>query len=104
MSYKDPRTQLNENIIEESIKAFGDVPATYETLIDLTATYPTYIYTHLIIVNSLDTDTTIKLGDNEFTVQALKDIWFDNLRYNDVVEYKYKSGAPTVGNLQIICY
>ena len=101
---KDPVSQFNTNIIREAIKAFGDVPASFDTLIDLTSVNPLYIYTHLIIVNSLDENVTIKIGDNELTVQALKDIWMDGLNYNGLIEYEYSVGAPTEGSLQIICY
>jgi len=101
---KDSRSQLNVNIIRESVKEFGDITDTYATLIDLTSAYPNYINTHLIITNSLDTDSMIKIGDNEITVQALKDTWMDGLRYEGVIQYKYKVGAPTEGSLQIVCY
>ena len=100
----DPRGQTNANIIKEEIQVFGDVTDTFATFIDLTVDHPTYIYTHLIIVNSLDEDVKIKIGDNEITAQALKDIWMDALRYNDEVQIKYVSDAPTEGSIQIICY
>lgn len=101
---KNPRTQLNSNIIVESIKAFGDVPVSYDTLIDLTTFNSTYVFTHMLIINSLDEDVTIKFGNNTITIQALKDIWFDNLIYDGIIQYKYKSSAPTVGSIQVICY
>lgn len=101
---RDPKGQTNSNIIKEVIKAFGDVPVTLETLFDLSLTYPEYVYTHLIITNSLDEDTVVKIGDNEITVQAFKDTWMDGLRYNGTLQYKYKTSAPTEGSLQVICY
>jgi len=101
---KDPSGQFNSNIIRESIKAFGVVPVAYETLIDLTSAYTGYINTHLIITNSLDEDVTIKIGDNEITVQAFKDTWMDGLRYDGIIQYKYKTAPSTEGSLQIVCY
>jgi len=98
---RDPAGQFNTNIIKESIKAFGDVPATFETLIDLGTIYT---YTHLMFLTSLDEDVTIKLGDNEFTVLANKNIWFDGLKFNGIIQYKRKTDAPTEGELQVLCY
>lgn len=43
MSLKDPGSQMNPNIINEEILAFGDITDTYDTFIDLTVQYPTYI-------------------------------------------------------------
>ncbi|GAG05024.1 unnamed protein product [marine sediment metagenome] len=100
----DPASQFNINIINEAIKVFGDVPDTFGTLIDLTSINPLYIYTHIIVVNSLDKNVKIKIGGNELTIQALKDIWMDKLSYNGIIEYKYVSDAPIEGSLQIICY
>lgn len=98
---KDPVGQLVPNIITEIIKAFGDIPVSLTTLIDLGTTY---IYTHLIVINSLDDDTTIKFGANEITFLANTNVVMDNFKFNDIIEYKYKSSAPTAGNLQVICY
>jgi len=97
----DPAGQFTVNIIKEAIKAFGDVPVSYETLIDLTGVY---IYTHVLFINTLDEDVSIKYGDSEFTVQADRDLWMDDVLFNGIVEYKYSSGAPTEGKLQIICH
>lgn len=98
---RDPAGQFNTNQIKEAIKAFGVVPATFETLIALGTIYT---YTHFFIINSLDKDIVIKFGDNEITFPANKDIWFDDLKYEGTIQYKYKSVAPTAGSLQIICY
>lgn len=92
---------VHMNIIEESIKAFGDVPAAFGTLISLGTAY---VYTHFFVVNSLNQDIIIKFGSNEITFPSTKDIWLDNFNYNGTIEYKYKSSAPTSGSLQIICY
>lgn len=104
MSLKDPGSQLNPNIINEEILAFGDITDTYDTFIDLTVQYPTYIYTHLIIVNSLDEDVRITIGTAELTLKAGKDLWMDGLRYNGEITIKYVSDIPTEGDIQIICY
>ena len=98
---KDPAGQFNTNIIKEAIKVFGDIPASFETLIDLGTVY---VNTHLIIVNSLDEDIIITTGDNEITIKALKDMWMDGLKYQNIVQYKYKNDAPGEGDIQIICY
>lgn len=98
---KDPSGQFNVNKIIETIKAFGAVPVSLTTLIDLGTIY---IYTHCLVINSLDNDTIIKFGDNEITFLSNTNVVMDNFRFNDIIEYKYKSLAPTIGNLQIICY
>jgi len=103
MPYKSPEGQTNQNIIREAVIAFGDVQASFDTFIDLSTAYPNYIYTHLIIVNSLDENTKIKIGDNEITAMAGKDLWMDGLRYNGEIELEYVS-APSEGSIQIICY
>ena len=97
----DPQGQTNTNIIIETIKAFGDVPVSLDTLIDLGTIYS---YTHLLVVNSLDEDIVIKFGDNEITFQSGKDMWIDDFKLDNVIQYKYKTSAPTAGSLQIICY
>jgi hypothetical protein len=98
---RDPAGQFNTNIIKEVIKAFGVVPATFETLIVLGSIYT---YTHFFIINSLDKDIVLKFGNNEITFPTSKDIWLDNFKFEGTIQYKYKSDAPTSGNLQIICY
>lgn len=100
-SKKDPTGQFIPNQIIESIKAFGVIPAVFGTLIDLGTDYS---YTHFLVTNSLDNDVVIKFGTNEITFKANKDIWIDNFIFNDIIEYKYKTLAPTVGDLQVICY
>jgi len=97
----DPAGQTNTNIMKEVIKAFGDVPAAFGTLIDLDVIYS---YTHLLVINSLDKDIVLKFGSNEITFQTNKDMWIDNFKFDGIIEYKYKSAAPTAGSLQIICY
>lgn len=101
MANRDPAGQFNINKITEVIKVFGDVPVSLTTLIDLGTTY---IYTHLLVVNSLNNDVTIKFGDNEITLPSSKDLAVDCFRFNDVIEYKYKTLAPTSGSMQIIFY
>jgi len=98
---RDPTGQFNTNIIKEVIKDFSEIPASLETLIDLGTIYT---YTHLMFLTSLDEDVTIKLGDNEFTVLENKNIWFDGLKFNGIIQFKKKDGAPTEGNLQVLCY
>jgi len=98
---KDPSGQFNINKIIETIKAFGSIPVSLTTLIDLGTTY---IYTHCLIINSLNDDTIIKFGNNEITILSNTNIVMDNFKFNGILEYKYKTSAPTSGNLQIICY
>lgn len=97
---RDPAGQFNTNIIEEVIKAFGDVPATFTTLIDLGTIYT---YQHLLIINSLDEDITIKFGTKNITFQAGKDLWMDNFKFDGILQYKYNT-VPTSGSIQIVCY
>jgi hypothetical protein len=104
MPYRSPDSQTQQNIIREEVKAFGDVGATFDTFIDLSTAYPNYVYSHLIVVNSLDEDVKITIGDNELTIKAFKDLWMDGLRYLGEIQLKYVSDAPTEGDIQIICY
>ena len=104
MPYRSPDSQTQQNIIKEEIKAFGDITDTLATFLDLSLTYPNYVYSHLIIVNSLDEDVKITIGDNEITIKAFKDLWMDGLRYLGEIQIKYVSDAPTEGDIQIICY
>jgi len=99
--YKDPNSQFTVNKIGEIIKAFGDIPWAYATLVDLELEY---IYTHLFITNSLDQDIQLKFGDNAITLKANKDIWMDGFKFQGVLTYKYKTFAPTVGEVQFIYY
>lgn len=98
---KDPNSQFIPNEITEAIKAFGDVPVSFGTLKNLGTDY---LYTHFLVLNSLDNDVVIKFGTNEITFRANKDVWIDNFKFNGILEYKYKTSAPTVGDIQIICY
>jgi len=98
---RDPQGQFSANILTEAIKAFGDVPAAYDTLIDLG---DNYIYTHFLVVNSLNENIVIKFGNSEITFQANKDIWMDGIKLDGIIQYKYKVGAPTSGSIQVICY
>jgi len=98
---KDPAGQFNLNEITEAIKAYGVVPASLATFVNLGTIY---IYTHCLVINSLNNDTVIKFGDNEITFLASTNVVMDNFKFNGILQYKYKSSAPTAGSLQIICY
>jgi len=98
---KDPTGQFHTNIIDEVIKAFGDVPAAFASLIDLDTNYTR---THLLIVNSLNQDIIVKFETKEITFPAGKDIFIDGFKHNGELKYKYKTSAPTAGNIQFISY
>jgi len=98
---KDPNSQFIPNYITEETKTFGVVPVAFATLKDLGEDY---LFTHFLVLNSLDQDIVIKFDNNEITFKANKDVWIDNFKFNGIIEYKYKSVAPTVGDVQIICY
>lgn len=89
---------ITVNKIKSSDVAYGTVPAALTTLINL-GTIVTY--NHLIIMSTLDTSVTIKIGDNEIVIPANKNIAMDNVPYNGIISYKYNS-APGSGNLNII--
>ena len=86
------------NNIKGSSVAFGSVPATLTTLIDLGTVYT---YNKLIIMSSLDTATTLKIGSNEIVIPANKNITLDDKSYNGIIQYKYVS-AHGSGSLDII--
>jgi len=89
---------ITVNKIKSSDVAYGSVPASLTELIDLGTVYT---YNHIVIMSSLDTSVTVKIGDNEIVIPANKNIVLDNVPYNGVISYKYNS-APGSGNLNII--
>lgn len=101
----DPTGQFQTNRIVSVSKAFGDVPAAFGTLIALG---DDFIYEHFMIINSLDAGITIQFNstdtDTEIPFPANKDIVMDGFKNYGTLKYKYTSGAPTTGSLQIICY
>jgi len=88
------------NKIKSVSVAFGSVPAALATLLALG---DTYTYNHMIVISSLDTDTVIKIGDNEVTFPANKNVTLDNFPINGTLTYKYAS-APSSGSLAVMCY
>lgn len=80
--------------------AYGSIPAALATLIALGTTYT---YQHLMVVSTLDTDVVIKIGDNEVTFPANKNVTVDNFPFNGTLTYKYAS-APSSGGLYVFCY
>jgi len=89
---------ININAIKGSSVAYGTVPAALTDLIDL-GTVRTY--SKIIIMTTLDTSITLKIGDNEIVIPANKNITLEKSYYNGVIQYKYNS-APSSGNLDII--
>lgn len=90
---------ISINNIKGTSVAFGSVPAALTTLIDLGTVYT---YSDLMIMSSLDTDATLKIGANEIVIPANKNITINNKFYNGIIQYKYVS-APSSGNFAIIC-
>lgn len=101
----DPTGQFQTNKIASVQKAFGDVPAAFGALIALG---DGFVYEHFMIINSLDAAVTIQFNNSdtstEISFPANKDIVMDGFRNYGTINYKYTSGAPTTGSLQIICY
>ena len=98
---RDPAGQYNTNFIKQSIKDWSEVPAAYGTLIDLGNLF---VFTHFLIINALDEDIVLKFGENEIVFMSMKDIWIDNFKIDGIIEYKYRTSAPTLGQIQIMCY
>jgi len=86
------------NNIKNISKDFGDVPASLTSLIDLGTTYT---YNTIMVVSSLDTAVILKIGSNEVTFPANKNITIENQMLNGVIYYKYVS-APSSGALTVI--
>jgi len=89
---------ITVNNIKSSSVAYGTVPAALTELIDLGTVYT---YNKLMIMSTLDTSVTIKIGANEIVIPANKNITFDNVPYNGVISYKYNA-APGSGNLNLL--
>jgi hypothetical protein len=85
------------NNIKSASKAFGTVPASFATLIDLGTEYS---YNTIMVVSSLDTDVVLKIGSNEVTFPANKNITIENQIINGIIQYKYAS-APSSGTLDV---
>ena len=93
------------NDVVQSIRAFGDIPATYSVLTNLEKETA---YTHLILVNTTDQPVTLKFLNSAKTVELQVDanmsITLDNFPHWDVILYKYTSAAPTSGFFQQISW
>lgn len=103
---RDPSGQFNTNIIKESIKDFTEVPANFDTLIDLGEIF---VFTHIILQSSLDEDVSIKVTTNNnveniITLKADRDLWMDDLKLFGIIEFKKVLDAPTEGTVQVICW
>jgi len=97
----NPRSQLAVNKIYEETMAFGSVPATFDTLIDLSTDY---IYTRARIVSTLDTNVTLRFGGtNTITILSNSNIDLHDFRFNGEVEIQYVI-EPTSGSIQIFAY
>jgi len=88
------------NKMKGSSVAYGTVPASLTTLINLGTVYT---YNQLMIINSLDAAIILKIGDNEVTFPANKNVTIENMPYNGIIQYKYAS-APTLGTLEIMYF
>jgi hypothetical protein len=91
------------NVID-TVKAFGDVPAVFGTLVDLETDT---LYQNMIIDNDLDQDITVKfvIGDEkEIIIEAGYNLVLDGdgFEHKGVIQYKYTSSAPTSGRLKAV--
>jgi hypothetical protein len=91
---------ITVNNLKSVSVAYGSVPAAFGTLLALGGVYT---YNHLVVVSTLDQDVVIKIGDNEITFPANKNVTLDNFPHNGTITYKYAS-APSSGNLYVMCY
>lgn len=85
------------NNMSETIAAFGDVPATFGELVDLTGNIH---YNNVQIRNTLNQPITIKFGSSEVIFNENDIDTFDFFQINGSITYKYNSAAPTAGELK----
>jgi len=88
------------NNVKGTTKAYSDLTASLATLLDLGTEYS---YNTLMIMNSLDANFVLKIGENEIVFPANKNIVIENVVFNNVIQYKYDS-APSAGSLTVVCF
>ena len=83
-----------------ALKAFGDVPAAFGTLIDVGTSITS---TNLMLYNSTDVNITIKFVESslEMIIPAGVGITQSPFLHNGLIEYKYTTVAPTSGEFLI---
>ena len=88
------------NNIVQTVKAFGVVPVSFDTLIDLDKEK---VYDGIILQNNTDVSITFKFTNDtissEVVIESTKELVLDNFKHWDIIQYKYTSGAPTSGNV-----
>lgn len=91
------------NFIEDTTIDWGDVPATYETFVDLGVDY---IFRGFDLYSSLNEPITIKFtnsaGDKEVIIPPNWGMPLPEFRYNDVIEIKHNGVAPTQGFVKML--
>jgi len=83
-----------------ALKAFGDVPASFGTLIDVGTDQ---FSTTLIVYNATNQDITLNIAETstEIPMPAGLGITQYPFPHNGIIQYKYTSSAPTSGYLLI---
>jgi len=93
------------NNIVQTKKEFGDIPATYEELVDLDVGV---VYNHIILINNTDQPLVVKFENSaktsELEVAQDTSITLDDCPHWGLVSYKYVSDAPVSGHLQHISW
>ena len=94
-----------KNYVRDTVIAFGDVPATYEELVDLGTDY---MFRGVMLYSSLDELVSLKFANAEsdelnipagWQFQPNIEFWHDG-----VIEIKHNGDAPTEGFLKIVSW
>ena len=88
------------NNVKGTTIAYSVLTASLASLLDLGTEYS---YNTLMIINNLDANFVLKIGDNEIIFPANKNIVIENVIFNDVIQCKYSS-APSAGELTVVCF
>lgn len=93
-----------KNFFSDVEEAFGDIPAIYETLVDLGTDY---LFRGMMIYSSLNQPVTLKFTNNLTVELHLPPNWNftpDEFWHDNIIKIKHDGVAPTEGFLKIVSW
>ena len=94
--------EKSANFVKDTVKAFGDITASYTTLVDLGKEYA---FGGILISSSLDEPVKIKFANalsDELEIAPGSALSLDSFTHYGVIQIKYSSSAPTAGAFKMI--
>jgi hypothetical protein len=95
------------NFLVDTIKEFDEITDSFTELVDLGKAFT---YRHLLISNTLDKDVVIDFVNTpnvELIIPAGSpsfDMVMDDFRHFDLIQIKYVSDAPTIGQIKFVSW